>query len=316
MKRYNDFMTIIPAVLFISCSAVDEIKDYFTKEPEVAAVTEVLKIALPIGYAAQIAMAAVNGEALDNDIIVLSGIKDSSGPALVTIPVTTQRLLPIGSKTGTIVVSGYWSSMHDAVLSMALTDVNIATATATFDNIQAFPVFRDDTGITAIYVKEWVNMGTSSLDTSSVSSSEAAEKTTWGKNVPEIDSTMSADQDVWKITVRHKGTPGDPSDDEYGLMGVGQYAGVDDKAYLVQLIMLGAAMKATCRKNPVVDNVFEGGALLNTYEIETGKDPSSFPKIGRALFMYHNDCDGTVDLKFATGCYIGRIGQSFAVNLN
>jgi hypothetical protein len=72
----------------------------------------------------------------------------------------------------------------------------------------------------------------------------------------------------------------------------------------------------SCWKNPVVDNVFEGGALLNTYEIETGKDPSSFPKIGRALFMYHNDCDGTVDLKFATGCYIGRIGQSFALNLN
>jgi hypothetical protein len=198
---------------------------------------------------------------------------------------------------------------------MALTGLNVATATASFDNIQAFPVFRDATGITAVYVKEWINKGESSLDTGSVSPSEAAKKKEWGKNAPEIDSAMSVDQDVWKITVRHMGTPGNPSDDEYGLTGAGQYAGIDDKAHLVQLIMLGAAMKAVCRKNPVVDNVFDGGALLNTYEVETGKDPSSFPKIGRALFMYHNGCDGTVDLKFATGCYIGRIGQSFALNL-
>jgi hypothetical protein len=320
MYRFNKVLIISLGTLTLSCGLisekVNEVKNYFTKEPEVKAVAEVLKIALPIGYAAQIAMAAVNGERVDDNIIVVSGITDSAGPALITIPVTVTRPLPIGSKTGTIVVSGYWSSMDEAVMSMTLTDIGIAIATAMFENIQAFPVFRDSTGVTAVYVKEWVNTGESSLDTNSVSASEANEKKAWGENTPEIDSSMSVDLDVWKITVKHKGTPGDPSDDEYGLAGVGQYAGIDDKAHLVQLIMLGAAMKAACRKNPVVDNVFSGGALLNTYEVETGKNPSSFPKIGRALFLYHDECDGTIDLKFATGCYIGRIGQAFNLNLD
>ena len=306
--------------LVLSCGSisdkVNEIKDYFTKEPEVEAIAEVLKIALPIGYAAQIAMAAVNGDAVDDDIVIMSGISDSAGPALITIPVTATHPFPVGSKTGTIVVSGYWSSMDEAVLSMALIDIDIALANATFSNMQAFPVFRDSAGITAMYVKEWVNAGQSSLDINSVSASEADEKKAWGEDAPEIDSTVSVDQDVWKINVKHRGTPGDPSDDEYGLVGAGQYADISDKAHLVQLIMLGAAMKAACRKNPVVDNVFSGGALLNTYEVETGKDPSSFPKIGRALFTYHNACDGTIDLKLATGCYIGRIGQSFELDLD
>ncbi|MBN1127916.1 MAG: hypothetical protein JXA71_02955 [Chitinispirillaceae bacterium] len=321
MNKLKNILLISLCSLMLSgglfCDTIDTIKDYFTKEPEVDAVAEVLRIALPIGYAARTAMAAVNGETVDDGIVIVSGIKDSTGPALITIPVSSTHPLPIGSNTGTLVVSGYWSSMNEAVMAMVLNGLDIPTATATFDNIQAFPVLRDSTGIQALYARQWVNVGKSSLDTSSVSASEAEEKIAWGKNVPTIDSSASVDQDVWIIRVKHKGTPGDPLDDEYGLMGVGQYAGKKkNEAYLVQLIMLGACMKASCRKNPVVDNIFSGGALLNTFEAKIGADPSTFPKIGRALFTYHDACDGRIDLKIATGCYIGRIGQGFALDLD
>lgn len=318
MQKAVLFIEMLLCMCLLSCGIFKEVKEYFTKNPEVEAVEEVIKIAMPICYAAQIAMAAVAGEAVDPDITVISNVQDSSGgSALITIPITTSRPLPVGNKTGTIVVSGFWLSMNEAVMAMVLTNLTITTATATFDNIKAFPVFRDTTGVQAVYMKQWVNLGESSLDTNSVSESEAAQKKQWGENTPEINSSVSVEQDVWIVTALHKGTPGDPTDDEYGLVGVGQYAGLNhDEAYLVQLIMLGAAMKANCRDNPVVDNVFSGGALLNTYEVQSGSDPSSFPKIGRALFTYHSQCDGKIDLSFATGCYIGRIGQSYAIDLN
>ena len=319
MKNVFVYRALFVIILFCSCgkfsNTTKEIIDLFKKTPEVEAVADALKISLPIGYAAQIAMAAVNGDSLDSDITILSNIIDSSGPALVTIPVTVERPLPVGSKTGTIIIAGYWLSMDAAVMSMVLVNFDISTTTTELKNIKAFPVFREPEGITAVYVNQWINIVESSLDTNSIKKSEANKKLAWVDSVPEIDSTISTEQDVWMITVNENNTPGDPTDDEYNLKGTGQYAGIDTSAYIVQLVMFGTSMKMSCHKNPVTDNIFEGFALLNTFRVEVGKEPSTFPRIGKAVFTYHEQCDGTIDMSAATGCYIGNIGKPFPINL-
>lgn len=321
MKNLIISLVLLTVTLFISCgkfiNSTKEIVNYFKKTPEVEAIADAVKISLPIGYAAQIAMSAVNGDSLDPGITVLSNIVDSSGPALVTIPVTADRPLPVGSKTGTIIVAGYWLSMEEAAMSMIFTNFDITTSAADFKNIKTFFVIRktEGTGTTAMYVNQWVNLVESPLDTNSVSKSEAIQKKAWADSIPEIDSTISVEQDVWIIMVKENNTPGDQTDDEYDMIGAGQYAGVGNSAYLIQLVVLGIPMKMSCRKNPVTNETYGGFALLNTFQVEAGKDPIMFPKVGKAVFTYHEQCDGTIDLSLATGCYIGNFGKSFPINL-
>ncbi len=194
--------------IFLSCDTVDGIIEYFTKEPEVEAIEEVIQMSVPLGYVAQVAMAAANGEELEFDVQMVSNIENSIGWATMIIPVSKEHPLPIGNKTGTIMVTGYWSSKDEAVLSMAFTDFDIMVGSFSFVNIEAFPVVRTEEGLSVSYMKVWMNMGDLAMGFSSFDYDKNKERMGWKKSLPLIDTVMNQNVDFWTVVINDKNTPG------------------------------------------------------------------------------------------------------------
>jgi hypothetical protein len=295
-------------ILCVHCQRFKKIKDAFSKKPEIAAASEVLKTAIPLGYAAACAMDAVAGDTAPG-VGFIAGIGGYPGNGLLSISVSGSLPLPVGADTsGTIYVAGYWTSQDQAILSVFFTDLSVREGTFVLKNTATFPVQRDTSGFRIVYASEDVN---STADTSmTVTLTGQQMQFEWKKfeAVPPVDSAVGIDQNAWIIYVDTKGTPAIRTDDIYSVCGAGQYLAASvSGASVVQLVMIDVAYTPAKRLNP-----YSGRGILRDIDIED----NSLPELGTAVLWFHNKNDGRVDVPIATGVYIGSIGKSFALNLD
>jgi hypothetical protein len=130
--------------------------------------------------------------------------------------------LPIGGEaTGTINVSGSWSSETSSTMSSTFVNVKAGTQSQTVADASNLTVTRSSDGVQVRYT--WQNV-----------------------NVESGVQTLGA-QSVWTTDVDFAGTPEDPADDIYTITGADQAA----SANISQVSASGVVIDPSCRKNPI-----------------------------------------------------------------
>ncbi len=311
------FFIIVVLILQISsCRRIDNrinnVVDIFKRKPEVEALREVIKTALPLGYAASCAMAVVSGETLSH-VKIIEGVTSFPDHGLISIDISDEHRLPVGADTsGTIIVAGLWSSRDVAIFSVFFTDIDIEDGSFALSNISTFPAQRDTNGILIVYANEDVNSGSDTFMTVTLTEGEIHTELTRLETAPPIDSAVTLDQNAWIINVDFNATNNNFSDDIYNISGAGQYlaASVTDVS-VVQLVMIDAAMSPTiCRLNPTY-----GVAFIRNLDVSTGYS-GNIPELGTTVLTFHSSCNGKVNATIATGVYVASTGSSFSLNLN
>jgi hypothetical protein len=130
--------------------------------------------------------------------------------------------LPLGGEaTGTIEVSGSWSSEDSATLSNTFIDVKAGTQTQAVVDASNLTVTRGTDSVQVRYT--WQNV-----------------------NVESGVSTLGA-QSLWTTEVDLSGTPDDPADDVYTITGADQSASIN----VSQISASNVVIDPSCRKNPI-----------------------------------------------------------------
>lgn len=201
--------------LLVAASCGDKKADPTQRLVEVA-----LAAGSNLGFAANVALAALGGP-------VGCG---TPSPACTSYPCTNEITvalsdtcqLPLGgAASGSIKVSGIWSSADTGTITANFPDAKIGG--------------RDvlvSTGTTVL-----VKRGTSDTTV-----------TYLGQNVAVRGATALAAQSAWTVKIDPAGTPADASDDSYTITGIQQSAGTGDTS---QVALTNVKLDPKCRKNPV-----------------------------------------------------------------
>ncbi len=298
-------------LLNIQCRRIQDIKDFFDKEPEVAAISKVLKTTIPIAYAANIAMAAINGDTLPQ-VTIQQGFTSFPGNGILHITISPTYPLPVGSdNSGSIFVAGMWSSTDNAILTILFTDLNIKHGTFQLNSISTFPVQRDTNGILAVYTDQDVNNVKDTFLVFNLTTGEIQTKYANLDTEKPTDSAIVVEQNAWIINVADKNTPTNLNDDIYSLCGAGQYVEASvANASIVQLVMINTLFTPTTPRNP-----YKGRGVIRDIDVSTGST-GHLPELGTAVLSFHSTNDGKVDVVLATGVYIVSTNKSLPLYLD
>ncbi|HUI94051.1 MAG TPA: hypothetical protein VLX68_17565 [Chitinivibrionales bacterium] len=311
-------IALVPLFLFLNCSnPLQKILDQFDRTPEIDAFTKAVKVSLPLAYAANTAMDAVNGIVQPGVTVVRTPPNPDSFPcnAIVTISVTPAHPLPVGPTTvnGAMVVAALWSDSNAAVGSVFFTNTNIKDGTFSLKNVALVPMVRDTSGTMVVFASEGINTDSAETFNATVKLTDSAVKVQLG-GVPTTlptDSSLAVNQKAW-ITIAKLPAGGVLGQETYTLYGASQYLGVSPSTTdVVQAVMLAVTMKPfACRSNPLVSTQTTGYAMILDLKVNTNIE------MGTTILGFGNACDGKGIIRLATGCYIMKTGSTVALNLD
>ena len=305
------------------CDSKDDVDNFF-KDPEPAAIESTLKTAIPVGYAASLAMNAMAGDQAPNVTIVNN--QCTSGPASYPCSawisiVYDQANYPMPVETGgsgEIIVVGLWTSIDTAILSVFFTNLNLYTGSFILYDVDIFPVVRTGSLVTAVYADIDVNVGATSVFPFTLTAAQiAAEENRFASTsppnppLPPNDSQVRIEEEAWIVDVDNNSTFANFSDDVYTINGAGQYIGASAaSASIQQVVFLSVRMSPACVFNPT-----DGFSIINDIEVSPGSSIYGLT-LGSVLISYHAVCDGTADITAAVGSYVLSIGDSLILNLS
>ena len=287
----------------VGCGGGDNtqsVDDVIGQTPTVEPIAAVVKAAVPLGYAASISMAEVNGIDFPNAV---SSNTCTSYPCLATIVITIEPdSLPIAidgiADNGEIIVVGLWSSAVQAIMTVIFSDLNAGNDFLSIQKISTIPVSQQGNFLTIVYANTDINVETDS-DNSIVLNDEQiqAEYQRLSQTIPE-DPEVSVDMGAWVIEVDNFNTETILSDDKYQILGGGQY--FDIAAGDVSVLQLGINaldFSAACSLNPT-----GGFAVLQEVQVTTG-ERAGWPKLGQAFIQFEPECDGRARVLLGTGSF-------------
>lgn len=296
--------SIIASALF-GCSGSNGVDDGdFFLDPSTEPIKAVIRTALPLGYAASIAMQAVQGNVPANTVVIGGNCNTFPCVRTVTIDIS-QGDLPLNfSSYGSISVVGLWSSVSQAILTTIFVDMTVGSGDLTVSSLALTPVVMSLTGLKVVYSNININ-----LDTSPVTLSDAEIQSTYLKLDTQAPANvdLSVDMDAWIIEVDDATTPTTYTDDSYTITGGSQ--GIDISASATEVLQLGILsmeMRPTCNLNPL-----DGNFLVNQVDVS-----DSNIIIGQAFFFFNDNCDGLANVGLGLGNYIAATGKSYPLNLD
>jgi len=302
--------------LLVSCgdgNDEDDIRNYFNQIPTVEPIESTVKTAVPLGYAASVAMASVNGAVIPNTS--LSNTCTTYPCVATMVIILSPGILPVTldgiENNGEIFVAGLWSSAQQAIMTMVFTDINAGSNYLSIHKISTIPVTQ--TGSTLSIVYAGVDMNIDSDPDFFIDLNDTQIQTEYERlNQPVSDDPeINVDMDAWVISVDLAGTSDDFTDDTYSILGGGQYfqAGAADVSVL-QLGLLNLQITPDCSLNPI-----EGLAVLQEVEIATG-ERFTWPKIGQALMQFNPTCNGRASVLLGTGSFTLVSGEEIDLGFN
>jgi hypothetical protein len=294
------------------CSCQNRVDELF-KNPDTNPIRKVLKITMPLAYAANLAMAALDGAKLPNVSFINAG--DSTNKNfLMAIAVDSNFPIPKGIQAGGRVLVAGSLAQGVAMMTVMFTDLKVIQGKFIIHDISTFPVIQDVDLVTGkkvlfvVYADMDVDAGSDTLLTVDMSKGQTDAEFKRYQNMKSFDGSVIVEQNTWMIQVDDNGTPGDPGDDTYLVLGGGQYVETgSSSADIMQIVMMNVAMKATCKQNPAA-----GWTLVQNL---SGGDTKG-PELGHLLLNGHSECDGTMKVVAATGVYTRSWGKPVALNLS
>jgi len=314
------FAVVFSCLLMISCGGEDprDIIDDFLQTPDTETIRATIRTAVPLAHIAAVAMEAVNGNPSGE---VTSYTTCASYPCLSLVSMELdQNNLPFTFDTsGSVGVTGLWTSEDSAILTVFFYDVYAGIPAFRVSEISTFPVERvidPEGGYRYILVFSEIDIN---IDTDSepdeLSEEERQAEYDRLDIEPSDDAEVNIALDAWMVEVLDADTPGDYTDDSYTISGGGEYIGVvsgatSSSASVMQLGLALVQISHDCSSNPT-----EGFAFINEVSV-SANDPGSLPVVASALMAFDSTCDGTVQVMVATGNYVGSIGSSIPMDLN
>ncbi len=276
------------------------IEETFSQTPTVEPIASVVKTAVPLGYAASVAMAEVNGIDIAN---ASSSNTCSTYPCLATIVLTvTPETFPVAVEgvqdNGEIIIVGLWNSANDAILTVIFRDLSAGNGFLSIQKISTIPVNRQLGKLRVVYASVDIDIDVDSDNTIELSEEEIQQEyERLSQSIPE-EPEIGVDMDAWMIEVDQQQTADSLADDKYRILGGGQY--FDIAAGSISTLQLGVAellFSADCSLNPT-----SGLAVLQEVEVGSG-ERATWPKIGQALIEFHPECDGKAKVLLGTGSF-------------
>lgn len=314
MKKHNlNIFLIILILLIISCNKINDVKEAFSREPEVSACSEALKTSLAISYSTSLTYAAYKGNVASNVTIVTN----TPEFILCIIKVDNNNPLPFSSSnSGTILAAGIMNGDSTAVMSVNFTDIDIREGTFRLSQATMVPVIISADTVMSTFISQDVNFynDTTTDPVFKKTLTETQKQNALNKfnNKPPTDSSASIDlnQDVWLVQNILTKSPENTEGYSYNILGVGQYARCSPSDLsTIQFVLFRTVVEEVCDLNPV-----SGYGILREIDISNGTT-GNLPKLGTAVLLFNETCDGKVKVPFATGNYIGSSGKRLDLGL-
>ena len=249
-------------------------------EPSVRPIERALGVTVPVGYAATLAMSAMEGHATE--------CVDFSVGNVVNITVDEDCPLPIGeSPEGIITVTGVMTSEDTGMFAAVFSDVSDGNRQLMLKSVNAFLVTRF------------------SMDRDAPEDEDQNLKVIFYDVDVELTTQVDVAQSMWLVDVDTGGTPGDPSDDMMVINGIrqGAYAG-GGQGGVNQSLLAQATMHADCRRNPI-----SGFGM-----IESG-DSSRLADNGITMLGFTPECNGDALILLSVGMAAPSSGTRVDLNL-
>jgi hypothetical protein len=318
-RRFSSLISpfsVLACGLLLSCACVNQVNNVvqqFNKAPQIDAFTKAVKVCLPLAYASNVAMDAVNE-------VVTPGVSVSRTPpdsfpcnAVIRIAVDNAHPLPVGSDTvnGSMTVIGFWSDSNTALASVFFTKTNLNDGTFTLQDVAFVPVTRDTSGTMVVFASEDVNADSSLTVNTKITDSLITVKFSEIPLTLPTDSSVAVNQKAW-IAIAKRPAGAGLGGEIYTMYGASQYLGVSPSTTeMIQAVMIAVTMTPlSCRRNP-----WGGYAMVRDLRIQ-GSDNNSSVDLGTVVLTFGAACTGTVKIPIATGEYLGRIGSNVALNLD
>jgi len=293
-------LLLIPVLILFSCK---EEKAYF-KDPETEPVIHTIKASSAIGYCSSIAMTVMSGETLPG-VYATKSCSNFPCASLIFVNLNDNLRIPFTEdENGQIVIAGLWTDVNQAILTLFFYDIDISTSAFTLKNVHTFPVTERNGNFLAVFAGMDINLGSNPILPLDLDLSEGEinfELERLDFDTPG-DVYVAVEQHAYIIEIDQQGTATDLNDDSFIITGGGQIIEVkDDKGGIIQQGMLDVVIDIECQANPR-----NGYALIKN----TSAGGNSIPELGTAIFDFHSQCDGMVDISIATGVYIKSNGKS------
>ena len=299
-------LLLIPMLILFSCK---EEKTYF-KDPETEPVIHTIKASSAIGYCSSLAMTVMSGETLPG-VYATKSCTNFPCAALIFVDLNDNIRIPFSEDdNGQIIIAGLWTDVNQAILTLFFYDVDISTSSFTLKNVHTFPVTENNGNYLAVFAGMDINLGSNpilplELDLSAGEINIELDRLDF---YTPGDVYVAVEQHAYIIEIDQQGTVTDLSDDSFTITGGGQIIEViDDRGGIIQQGMLDVVIDSECQANPR-----NGFALIKN----TSAGGNSIPELGTAIFNFHNQCDGMVDVSIATGVYIKSNGKSIPLIFN
>lgn len=313
MKIFKYILVLLLIINFSCRKEIDNpINDWF-QDPPVSPITQTIKIVIPVGHAASLAIMHMKGYKVPN-------VKSEKQKDATILYVDTNTDYPYKFKDdtyGQMIIAYVQTDENTALVSVFFTDMDIVAGSFTLLNVVAFPVIYDEfeDKTTAVYVSMDVNLG-SNLDIGlDLTSSEIEESLLKLENERTEINEVAIAQNAWIIDIYHQGTYDDLYDDKFKIYGGQQAVAVENyetesSAGVLQMAMINTEFSSDCLKNPTSGYVF-----MQDVEVATSTNNSDIV-FGHVFYEFTPDCDGRVLVDIATGNFIFAIGKEIDLGLN
>ena len=263
--RFNEHLVGLLFLAFLSGCGFLERFDASNAPPN--PVDDIVGLSVPMGWAANLALAAHAGQELE-----CASISDHCGEAgcleEVTLEVSDECPLPIlDGGEGTVAVWGTWLDEDRALLHFDFSDARADGQALIRDRVVGALATQHSRGVTVLWA--WQGF---SLDAAEVGS----------------------DQNLWAVEVERDGEDADPWNDTFRIDGLSQVTGLDlgddFSRKVIQVALEGARFVPDCGLNPV-----SGNAVWH----QVGQEA-----VALQVLSFHERCDGLAE---TGGVYWGEL---------
>jgi hypothetical protein len=295
-------------LLFITISC-KKVKEYF-HDPETEPLRQAVKTTAAIGYSASVAMSVMSGE---EPPYVLATSECSDYPCAFIIYIDINQDNPLlfsDGSVGQIVVAGLMADEDAAIITVVLSDINVATQDFKLLSVHTIPVIKEEDKFFAVFTDMDINIGADSdtLLNLNLSQKQINDEISRAQRERPSDLYVAVDENVWFIDIDQNGTNAYFGDDIFSVTGGGQIIEVmGASGGIIQQAMINVELEQGCFRNPV-----SGYALIRNTSVEERR----IPELGTAVFGFHGQCDGKARVEVATGVYLRANGKSFDLGLS
>lgn len=290
----------------ISCNKLDEL----STPPELTPLEDGFKSSAAIGYCISIATRALTGQSLPSNVVYSKVNADGySGSGIIQIAVDASTPVPFNREIGDITIAGVWDGTRGGVISIVFSDFDLAGSAFKFYGIHTIPIMvRPATNeIVSVFAQQDIVIGEGSdtLLNLSLSKPKFGAELDRINNPEPTDPFVAVKQNVWHLTITPKNSALNFLDDDYRISGGGQIAeATSQTGGVVYHAMIDTKFNFTdCSRNPL-----SGTAFIQNFKAGSALD------FGTILLDFHSTCNGTGEVKVATGKYASVNRKDLVLN--